>query len=63
MANLTLSGKTEAEATPRAAPAAAPAEAEIENPVAEVAEAAEQIGRTINVQTVFLGIIATLLIL
>jgi len=63
MANLTLSGKTEPDSTPRAAPAAAPAQAEIESPVAEVAEAAEQIGRTINVQTVFLGIIATLLVL
>ncbi|MBA4095585.1 MAG: AI-2E family transporter [Rhodospirillum sp.] len=63
MANLTLSGKTEPDSTPRAAPAAAPAQAEIESPVAEVAEAAEQIGRTINVQTVFLGVIATLLVL
>jgi predicted PurR-regulated permease PerM len=62
MANPTLSGKTDPEATPRAAPAAAaaPAPVEVESPVVE---AAEQIGRTINVQTVFLGIIATLLIL
>ncbi len=62
MANLTIGGKIEPESTPRA-PVVAPAPAETEDPVAEVAEAAEQIGRTINVQTVFLGIIATLLVL
>ena len=60
MANLTLSEKAEPDATPQEASAAAPAQVEVESPVAE---AAEQIGRTINVQTVFLGIIAGLLVL
>ena len=58
MANATLSGKADKEAKIRNAPI--PPQGEVESPVAE---AAEQIGRTINVQTVFLGIIAGLLVL
>jgi len=46
--------------TPVRTPPVAPPQGEVESPVAE---AAEQIGRTINVQTVFLGIIAVLLVL
>src|SRR5262245_40996600 len=56
MATLSFSGKKEKE--PKS-PVGAPAP-EVESPVVE---AAEQIGRTINVQTVFLGVIAGLLVL
>lgn len=46
--------------TPPATPPATPAQSPAESPAAEVAE---QLGRTIDVQTVFLGIIAVLLVL
>ena len=58
MANATLSGKADKE--PKVLKAAPATEQALESPVVE---AAEQIGRTINVQTVFLGIIAVLLVL
>lgn len=58
MANAALSGKADKTATVHEAPV--PAQGEAESPVAE---AAELIGRTINVQTVFLGIIAGVLVL
>jgi len=58
MANAALSGKADKEANVRMPPA--PPQSDVESPVTE---AAEQIGRTINVQTVFLAIIASLLVL
>jgi predicted PurR-regulated permease PerM len=56
MANATLGGKADKEAKIRQAPP----QDEAESPVVE---AAEQIGHTINVQTVFLGVIAGVLVL